>query len=133
MGCEYPNPQTSQTPASHEGGNIVTIGDQSWEVEIANTPEARQMGLMGREKLEKGEGMLFVFDRENLHGFWMKNTLIPLDVIWISADKKVVDAQTLFPCKEEVCPGFLPKYPAQYVLEVNAGEFKRKVGDNVDF
>jgi uncharacterized membrane protein (UPF0127 family) len=77
--------------------------------------------------------MFFIFDRADFHTFWMKNTFIPLDVIWISEDKKVVDTQTLTPCQNQKCPLFSPSHPARFVLEINAGEFKGSVGDSVLF
>ena len=109
------------------------VGEQNFSVELADTPETQKIGLMFREHLAPKTGMLFVFDKESLSSFWMKNTHIPLDVVWINAQKKVVDVQTLQPCFEDPCPITDPKGTAQYVLEVNEGEFKGKVGDTVEF
>ena len=109
------------------------VGNQNFQVEIADTPEEHRQGLMYREYLEGGTGMLFQFKNEGYPAFWMKNTYIPLDVIWISAEKKVVDIQTLMPCQTEPCPVFNPRGSAQYVLEVNAGEFQGQRGDRVEF
>lgn len=69
--------------------------------------------------------MLFVYDEEKKYSFWMKNTLIPLDIIWIDKDHRVVDVQTVQPCKTEHCPSFTPKEQAQYILEINAGIAER--------
>ena len=110
----------------------VRIGEQSWQVEIADDNISRQYGLMFRENLAKNSGMLFVFDTPAPHSFWMKNTLIPLDLLWISADKKVVDVQTLQPCQKDPCPSYRPQADALYVLEINAGNFRGNLGDSVE-
>ncbi len=130
MGCEHTTSEILHT--SHELETAtVQIGEQSWNVEIARTPEQRQQGLMLRESLEAGTGMLFKFEEEDFHAFWMKKTLIPLDVIWISADMKVIDVQTLTPCEVEECPSFQPAEKALYVLEVGAESFEGLVDDSV--
>jgi hypothetical protein len=104
--------------------------------EVADTDTQRLLGLMFRKNLHPRRGMLFVFDREEPHAFWMKNTLFPLDIIWISQDKIIVDIKTdARPCKD-ACENFIPKQKAQYVLEVNAGFVKKyniKITDRVGF
>lgn len=90
-------------------------------VEIADSPEERQVGLMNRSKLAVDAGMLFVFDEMQIHSFWMKKTLIPLDAIWIGDNLHVMDIQTMVPCTQEPCTLYTPALPAKYVLEVNAG------------
>jgi uncharacterized membrane protein (UPF0127 family) len=91
---------------------------------------------MYRNKLLQNRGMLFVFEEEKIHTFWMKNMRFPLDIIWIDSDKKIVeiykDAQ---PCKE-TCDSIIPKSRAKFVLEVNAGfveKYKIKAGDKLEF
>ncbi len=111
--------------------NVIFLNGQSFDAELAQTAKERARGLMFREKLEPGHGMFFIFEKEEPYGFWMKNTLIPLDVIWISESRKVVDVQTLPPCKSNPCPVFKPKNAAKYVLEVNAGEFQGGNGDEI--
>lgn len=91
------------------------------EVELADTPELRQRGLMFREYLPEWSGMLFVFDEEWHYPFWMKNTLIPLDMIWFNEDKIVVDIQRAEPCTTDQCPEYVPRDNASYVLEINSG------------
>jgi uncharacterized membrane protein (UPF0127 family) len=113
--------------------NIVRVGDQTFFVEVADTSEARSIGLMHRKKLSPDAGMLFVFDTPGQHQFWMKNTLIPLDVIWISPEKKIIDVQTLHPCESDPCPSFGPSDDSKWVLEVGAGQFAGAVGDAVEF
>lgn len=90
-------------------------------VEIADSNEERQRGLMFRETLDRGKGMLFVFEEEGKHVFWMKNTLIPLDIIWINSDMEVVYITNAVPCITEECLTYGPEEDALYVLEVNSG------------
>jgi len=133
-GCEFFGDSQVYTGSIHPSKTTkktVQVGDQVFIVEVADTSAKRTQGLMFREKLEEGHGMLFVFEKEGSHRFWMKNTLIPLDVIWISADNKVVDVQTLQPCIEKNCPATTPVSPAKYVLEVNGGAFRKTIGDRI--
>lgn len=64
--------------------------------------------------------MLFVYSQEDIYSFWMKNTIIPLDLVWIDSDFRVVDMTTLYPCEDnENCEIYTPTSPAKYVLEIN--------------
>lgn len=91
-------------------------------VELAETPEEIGYGLMNRESLGEDSGMLFVFDDEDYRSFWMKNMIIPLDMIFISADGAIVDIKESFgPCVTGSCASYRSKEKAMYVLEVNAG------------
>ena len=76
---------------------------------------------MYRDSLPRQSGMLFVFESEHKHGFWMKNTLIPLDMIWINRDSRIVDIKTATPCVSDPCPTYQPIADSLYVLEINAG------------
>ncbi len=91
---------------------------------------------MYRKSLPQDKGMLFVFEKEKIHPFWMKNMRFPLDIIWLDANKKIVDIyQNAQPCKE-TCDSIIPKSAATFVLEVNAGfveKNKIKVGDRFEF
>jgi len=106
-----------------------------FEVELAISYEERSQGLMYREQLDGG--MLFVFPEEGVYSFWMKNTLIPLDMIWISEDLGVVDIyENALPCITEVCESYGPTTEALYVLEINSGEvseFGISIGERVSF
>ncbi len=106
-------------------------------VEVVDTPETRAQGLMFREYLPADEGMLFIFEEELIYSFWMKNTLIPLDMIWINSDFEVVHIyENAEPCEEDPCPSIDPGVPALYVLEVNAGKAREiglSVGDRAEF
>jgi len=99
----------------------VTIGGVTVRADVAETPETRARGLSGRSSLGELEGMLFLFDQPGLEGFWMKDMLIPIDIIWIN-DGAVVDIlANAQPASEAIPPTFVPKAPANRVLEVPAG------------
>jgi uncharacterized protein len=99
----------------NSAGEEVDVG-----VEIANTREEREKGLMDRTSLPEDRGMLFVFDREQPLSFWMKNTLIPLSIAYIDSQGRIVDIQDMQPLDETPHPS---AEPAQYALEVNQGFF----------
>ncbi len=103
-------------------------------VEIADTPSKRTMGLQYRRELDSGRGMLFVFPVEDIQSFWMKNTPLPLDMIFITREGKIAGII------ERTVPFSLDArsvtVPSQYVLEINAGLAERhgiKTGDTVRF
>lgn len=121
---EHPAPQT-RIP--------VQIGAQVFNAEIADEPHERATGLMFRTQMNEDSGMLFLFDEEATHGFYMKNTRIPLDIIWIDAEKRVVHIAQMQPCTTEPCPVVRPTVSSKYVLEVNAGAFSGKIGDEAVF
>jgi len=103
--------------------------------EIADTPERWQRGYMFRREVGKGEGMVFVFPEASFRPFWMKNTLVPLDIIWMDEDRKVlhIEANTP-PCKADPCPSYGPLRKASTVLEVRGGTAAAeglKVGDHL--
>jgi len=107
------------------------------EVELAENIVAQAKGLMFRKSLAPNSGMLFVFSDELQRTFWMKNTKIPLDLLFISADKKTVEIKENFePCQENNCPTYHSQVAAKYVLEVNAGFVKSnniQLGETVAF
>ena len=88
-------------------------------VEIANTDEARQRGLMFRRELPQDSGMIFVFPASEEHGFWMRNTLIALDMIFLGDDRAVVGVVTAAPRTDTVRT---VRKPSRFVVEVSAGE-----------
>ena len=110
---------------------------RSVTAELAVSDEERQRGLMFREKLQLEQGMLFVFDKEYAYAFWMKNTLIPLDMIWLDKDRRIVHIwRNVPPCKEDPCPSYAPDRPGLYVLELAAGasdRFGLKLFDRLEF
>ena len=93
--------------------NYVIIKDKDVEVEIVKTEEDIRQGLMFRENLEGG--MLFLFEEESKKSFWMKNTLIPLDIRFINSEKEIVDTTTMQPCKADPCETYTSKGDAMYV------------------
>lgn len=107
----------------------VTIGNLTYSVEIADSFEEWQNGLMFRDALPESKGMLFIFPDERERSFWMKNMKFRLDIAFISANLTVVDIVTLQPCGNECVPYASPEKSA-YVLEVNSGSGIRE-GDSV--
>lgn len=105
---------------------VVEIGGRSFNVQIANTNQTRAKGLMFVEKMEKNSGMLFIHDKEEPVSYWMKNTKIPLDMLFFDSSLHLVSQQrNALPCDlGNSCPGYPSNLPAKYVLELNAGTAK---------
>ncbi len=98
----------------------VAIGSVKVSVEVASTDRARTQGLSGRESLEAGEGMLFVFDTPGRYQFWMKDMHFPIDIMWISETGSIVSfAQNVPPSSYPMV--YTPPADSLYVLEVPAG------------
>ena len=123
-----------KSPLKNQGQ--VCFGRHCFDVELAITPVQKSLGLMFREKLDSQEGMLFVFNQEGQHSFWMKNTLIPLDIIWINKNQEIVFiSENTPPCEKTLCPMVKPTENAKYVLEINGGlskEMGLMVGDRAE-
>ncbi|UCE43253.1 MAG: DUF192 domain-containing protein [Candidatus Aminicenantes bacterium] len=92
---------------------------------------------MYRKNMGFDQGMLFIFDEEGFHSFWMKNMIISLDFIWLDKEKRIVHfEQDVLPCKQEPCPTYTSKVPALFVLELIAGSVEKrklKMFDRLDF
>lgn len=101
---------------------VVSQGAQRVVVraEIAATPAQRTAGLMNRATVPAGTGMLFVFPSATSGGFWMKNTLVDLQIVFIDGDR-VIEIRTMRPCTEDPCPLTTPAAPYDMALEVPAG------------
>ena len=114
-------PTLSISPAAADPRVAMPSGSV-YRVELAKTPEDQAQGLMYRESLREKSGMLFLFPANEVHRFWMKNTMIPLDMIWMDPTRKVlfVSANTP-PCKADPCPDYGPNAPASSVLEIAGG------------
>ena len=108
-------------PIQLPGGVII-------QAEIADTMKKRAEGLMYREHLAKDRGMLFTFDQPQPWTFWMKNTKIPLDIIWMNEKKQIIHIAGNVPIctrHDDGCPQYQPNEPALYVLELGGGEAER--------
>ncbi len=127
-------------PKTHENGQkigwgTIKIDGVELNVEIADRPEQRALGLSGRASLRENEGMLFVFEKEGDYGFWMKDMNFPIDIIWIDKERRIVGAEP------DVSPDTYPKTffpPTQvlYVLETPSGflaENNIQIGAEVAF
>lgn len=113
----------SPTPtAAITGPRVVLPSGAVYKVELARTPEEQVQGLMYRESLPERSGMLFLFTDAAAHKFWMKNTKIPLDIIWLDGSGNVVfvSADTP-PCRADPCPTYGPDVPVATVLELAGG------------
>ena len=116
-----PPPTPTAAPAAAAPRAVMPSG-AVYRLELALTPEAQAQGLMYRENLPERTGMLFLFETAEPHHFWMKNTMIPLDMIWMDDAGKVlyVSANTP-PCKADPCATYGPDGPARQVLEIAGG------------
>lgn len=106
-----------------------------FQVEVASTPDERRRGLQRRREMAPDAGMLFIFPQSRPYRFWMKDTLIPLDMIWLDENGRVVDIRTAVPCQADPCPTYAPQGAAKYVLELNAGVAEAvgmKIGGKLD-
>ncbi len=148
IGCSSPSPAPVQSTSTTDPTTTVaresTVGPRVVfpdgfvvSVEIAADDEARAQGLMYRDRLDPGKGMLFIFPRDDVFSFWMKNTRIPLDMIWIDSDRRIVGMrENVPPCHVPNCPSYGPGVVARYVLEVAGGEAAKhrlQVGDALQF
>jgi uncharacterized membrane protein (UPF0127 family) len=100
----------------------LTIGDTMVHAQLSVTDQERTQGLQFVAGLGPNEGMLFIYNPPRLLTHWMKDMRIPLDMIWINSDKKIINISKNVPiCQKDPCPVYSSQIPAVYVLEVNAG------------
>jgi uncharacterized protein len=130
------SPKAATTSSLPKASVVVhgRTGPTRFEVELALNDESREHGLMFRKEVPPGSGMLFVFPETGPHVFWMKNTLVALDMIFIGADRRIVGI--VENAEPQTLSARDPGVPSQYVLEVASGtSFARgfRVGDVVDF
>jgi uncharacterized membrane protein (UPF0127 family) len=116
----------SFTPTADSGSQKIALVGPDDEaisviVEIADDPEERSQGLMNRAILPPDQGMLFMFQAAEPLTFWMKNTLIPLDIIFFDGQGNVIGSDSMVPCTEDPCLRYTSSGPAVIALEVNAG------------
>lgn len=116
---------------------VVSPGGREVVAEVVRTAEARARGLMFRDELPEGQGMLFLFSSPGHHSFWMKNVRIPLDILWLDEQGRIVHLEkSLPPCKADPCPDYTPLRAARYVLELPGGQSERwglVAGDRLEF
>jgi hypothetical protein len=101
-------------------------------LELTKTQEKRTQGLMYKTELKNNLGILFIYEEEGLYNIWMKNTLIPLDIIWIDQNFQIKQIEKANLCEIEECKTYNALYPTKYIIEVNQGftiENNIKVGD----
>jgi uncharacterized membrane protein (UPF0127 family) len=120
--CGAAPSKATVTPNAASGPRIVLPSGAVYRVELARTPDELAQGLMFRESLPEHTGMLFLFLDGGVHKFWMKNTMIPLDMVWMDPEGRVlfVSGETP-PCRAEPCPTYGPDLPAASVLEMAGG------------
>lgn len=116
-------PQEPRVPDQLAGlePTLVTLDDQPLLVTVADTSELRRSGLMFVEDLGDLDGMLFVFEADTSGGFWMKNTLLPLDIAFFDAEGRFVDGFAMEPCTADPCPTYVPSGSYRYALEMEEG------------
>jgi len=110
--------------ASAGGTHWVELAGTRYQVEVAQDDASRARGLMFRDHLEAGHGMLFIHDRQEPQAYWMKNTRIALDILYFDNARRLVSQQRdVPPCSAgDACPPYPSFKPARYVLELNAGQ-----------
>jgi uncharacterized membrane protein (UPF0127 family) len=122
--------------APRVGQPSVKVHGQRFSVEFAVDDAGRERGLMYRTELPADHGMLFVFPYTGEQAFWMKNTLVPLDMLYFGEDRKLVSMQLdVPPCKADPCPSYPSNAPVRYVLELRAGTAARigmQIGDELE-
>ena len=112
----------SPAPVAAGGPQLILPDGAAITLELATDEETRAQGLMFRESLAPDRGMLFLFPDDGVYPFWMKNTLIPLDMIWIDESQTIRGVKTnVPPCRRDPCPSYDPLVKARYVLELAGG------------
>ena len=109
----------------------ITIGGQSYVVELASKSNQRQRGLMGRQSLADDRGMLLIYPQAGDNRIWMKNMLIPINVYWIDANYEVIFHRRLEPCQASPCPVYAAPTTSRLVLELNDSEHAIEIGDRL--
>lgn len=125
---------SSKNKSSNPSLKKIIVGKAEIFVEIADTPQKREKGLSGRDFLPENQGMLFVFEKPDYWGFWMKEMKFPLDFVWIKDNKVVEITENVKPQDYQPPKVLQPKTPVDKVLELNAGFAKKygmKVGESV--
>jgi len=115
----------------------VCFANRCINIEVVTDSPDLVRGLKFRSRLKLDAGMLFVFSQRDVHKFWMKDTWIPLDMIWLDDEKRIIDIVTnVPPCQDDPCPSYGQNILSRYVLEINAGQAERwklSIGDEAKF
>lgn len=108
------------------------LNNKLYELEIADTKKRKRQGLMFRQHIGQNEGMLFKYKKAGDHRIWMKNTLIPLLVIWLDENANIIEKKILQPCRTVNCPVTSVSTASKYILELHPAETDRfKKGDQL--
>jgi len=122
-------------PAGTSKSPKIILGGKEISVEVADTPALQELGLSGHKPLTQNEGMIFIFNESKQYGFWMKDMLFPIDIIWFDEQYRIVDVwENAEP--QSYPTSFAPRTPGRYVLEVSAGYFGKhqlRIGDKFEF
>ncbi|MCL2174548.1 MAG: DUF192 domain-containing protein [Treponema sp.] len=124
LSCASQELPVKDIPIERDGQVLAVV-----KAEIASNDEERNKGLMHRKSLKDGRGMLFVYERDQVMSFWMKNTLIPLSIAFITSDGRIIDIRDMYPHNET---SVTSSRSARYALEVPQGWFSRagiQIGD----
>ena len=124
LSCSSQKLPVQDLPIERDGIEIALV-----KAEIARTQEDKSRGLMYRKKLPDGEGMLFIYERDDVLSFWMKNTLVPLSIAFITSDGRIIDIKDMYPHDENSVHS---SRSARYALEVPQGWFSRAGVQNGD-
>lgn len=133
-------PEQPSKPVFHKDGNLRFLKSGSnkvitdIEIEVANDDGAREQGLMYRDTMAENAGMLFMMESEELQAFWMKNTIISLDILFVNSERRIVSIHKN--CTPYSLDQIQSEHPALYVVEVNAGYTEKhgiQVGDYISF
>jgi uncharacterized protein len=116
--------QWTEQPQSLPLSAYTMINQERIEIEVADTPDQQAMGLMFRTSLRNDRGMLFPFAPPRPVSFWMKNCLIPLDMVFIRSERVIAIVANVPPCRQDPCPSYGPKASVDQVLELAAGRAK---------
>jgi uncharacterized protein len=101
----------------------IIVGGIPLDVAVARTPQQQGQGLMHVTDMPDGAGMIFLFPEERATSFWMKDTLIPLDIAFFDANRRLVGSLTMVPCTADPCPTYSPGAPFKFAVEANEGTF----------
>ncbi|MGL4525228.1 MAG: DUF192 domain-containing protein [Spirochaetia bacterium] len=110
----------------------IALGSRIFSLEVARTPAEREKGLMFRKFLHKDAGMIFIFDEDEIRGFWMKNTNVALSIAYISAEGNILEIYDMQP---HSLASIVSRRPFRYAIEVNQGEFEKAgltIGTRID-